>query len=172
MVTVDARFPHLLKDLRHDRGVSLRELAARVHYSHTYLWDIETGRKQPTSEIAEALDTALSASGMLAELVTEDADAQPVDRTPFTAAMQLLDTNRSQVAEVARLSWVRTRRPSGSRRGSPMGTVRQLALRHLRPQPASLETARSTAILPPHAGGHRGVTLPDGSQPAGPDPSC
>ncbi len=37
MVTVDPRFPHLLKDLRHDRGLSLRELAHLVHYSHTYL---------------------------------------------------------------------------------------------------------------------------------------
>ncbi|BCJ53395.1 hypothetical protein Asp14428_48700 [Actinoplanes sp. NBRC 14428] len=105
MVTVDPRFRHLLKDLRHDRGVSLRELAHRVHYSHTYLWDIESGHKQPTMEMAQALDRVLSGGGMLAELVTEDADSQPVDRTPLTAAMQILDTNRPQVAEIARLSW-------------------------------------------------------------------
>lgn len=105
MVTVDPRFPHLLKDLRHDRGLSLRELAARVHYSHTYLWDIESGHKPPTPEIAEALDKALSADGTLAELVTEAADVETVDRPPLTAAMQILDSNRPQVAEIARLSW-------------------------------------------------------------------
>jgi len=105
MVTVDARFPHLLKDLRHDRCLSLRELAGRVHYSHTYLWDIETGRKHPTPEIAQALDTELSAGGLLAELVTDEAEVEPVDRTSFTDAMQVLDANRPLVAELARLSW-------------------------------------------------------------------
>jgi hypothetical protein len=34
MVVVDVRFPHLLKDLRHDRGLSLRELSARVAYRY------------------------------------------------------------------------------------------------------------------------------------------
>jgi GntR family transcriptional regulator len=105
MVIVDPRFPHLLKDVRHDRGLSLRELAGRVHYSHSYLWDIETGRKQPTSEIAQLLDTTLSAGGMLAELVTEDPNLKPLDRTPLDTAMQLLDASRREVAEVARLSW-------------------------------------------------------------------
>ncbi|MEV6630080.1 UTRA domain-containing protein [Actinoplanes sp. NPDC051470] len=105
MVTVDPRFPHLLKDLRHDRGLSLRELATRMHYSHTYLWDIEIGRKQPTSEFAHAIDTALSAGGMLAELVAEDAEDEPADCTPLTAAMQVIDANRAQVADIARLSW-------------------------------------------------------------------
>jgi len=105
MVTVDARFPHLLKDLRRDRGLSLRELAGLVHYSHTYLWEFETGRKHPTPQIAHALDTALSAGGTLAELVTDDADVEPIDRTPFTDAMQVLDANRPHLAEIARLSW-------------------------------------------------------------------
>ncbi|WP_199513140.1 GntR family transcriptional regulator [Nucisporomicrobium flavum] len=42
---------------------------------------------------------------MLTELVTEEADVHPVDHSPLTAAMQVLDTNRPQVAEIARLSW-------------------------------------------------------------------
>jgi len=105
MVTVDARFPHLLRDLRHDRGLSLRELAGLVHYSYTYLWEFETGRKQPTPEIAQTLDMTLSAGGVLAELVTDEADAEPADRTPLTAAMQILDANRPHVAEIAQLSW-------------------------------------------------------------------
>jgi GntR family transcriptional regulator len=105
MVVVDARFPHLLRDLRHDRGLSLRELATRVHYSHSYLWDIETGRKQPTPDIAQTLDDALEADGMLAELVTESPAIEPVDHVPIAAAMHLLDTNRHHIEDIARQGW-------------------------------------------------------------------
>jgi transcriptional regulator with XRE-family HTH domain len=92
MVVVDARFPRLLRDLRHDRGLSLRELSTRVHHSHSYLWDIETGRRQPTPDIAQTLDDALAADGILAELVTESPAGEPVDHAPIAAAMHLLDT--------------------------------------------------------------------------------
>ena len=99
------RFPHLLKDLRHDRGLSLRELAARVHYSHSYLWDIETGRKQPTTDIAQTLDDALTADGILAELVADSPSVEPVDLAPIAAAMRLLDTNRHHIGDIARQGW-------------------------------------------------------------------
>lgn len=105
MTLVDARFPHLLKDLRHDRGLSLRELAARVHYSHSYLWDIETGRKQPTQDIAHVLDDALTAEGILAELVTDSPAVEPVDHAPIAAAMHLLHANRYPIEDIARRCW-------------------------------------------------------------------
>lgn len=104
MVGVDPRFPTLLRHLRHDRGLSLRDLARRIHYSHSYLWDLETGRKQPTLELAAALDIALTARGALTDLVTDDT-AVPVDPTPMTDAIQALETHRAQLEDVARQGW-------------------------------------------------------------------
>lgn len=77
-------FATRLKDLRVRRGLSLRRLGRLVHYSHGYLWDLETGGKQPTLEVASALDRALGADGALSALVaahttmTETAHAAPV----------------------------------------------------------------------------------------------
>jgi DNA-binding transcriptional regulator YiaG len=48
----DARFCQLLRHLRHRRGLSLRQFAQLVHFSHTYLWEIESGRKPATAHIA------------------------------------------------------------------------------------------------------------------------
>ena len=101
-MVVDPRFSTLLRDFRRDSGLSLRELSAVVHYSHSYLWEIETGRKQPTADIARTLDNALSAGGMLAELVTA---ADPAVPAPLTAAMRLLDANRGRVHELATRGW-------------------------------------------------------------------
>jgi GntR family transcriptional regulator len=69
MTTVDEQFCDLLRHLRRQRRWSLRRLAEHVNYSHTYVWEIETGRKHPTVEMAGALDRALDAGGQLAELV-------------------------------------------------------------------------------------------------------
>jgi transcriptional regulator with XRE-family HTH domain len=46
-----------LKRLRDRDGLSLRALADELTYSHTYLGDIETGRKIPTEPMAQALDS-------------------------------------------------------------------------------------------------------------------
>ena len=70
-VVADPRFPALLKQLRVQRRWSLRRFATVVNYSHTYLWELEVGRKPPTVLIAEVLDKALDAYGQLAQLVTE-----------------------------------------------------------------------------------------------------
>ncbi|WP_433793291.1 UTRA domain-containing protein [Actinoplanes sp. CA-252034] len=99
MIVVDTRFAGLLKALRQDSGLSLRSLATIVHYSHSYLWDIETGRKQPTPEVAHALDAALSAEGTLAELVTHQPDADM--NAPLSEAMRLLDGNRHHLQNLA-----------------------------------------------------------------------
>jgi GntR family transcriptional regulator len=99
MIVVDTRFAGLLKALRQDNGLSLRNLATRVHYSHSYLWDIETGRKQPTPEVARALDAALFADGTLSELVVEQPDVD-MD-APLGEAMRLLDGNRHHVQLLA-----------------------------------------------------------------------
>jgi GntR family transcriptional regulator len=103
MAVVDSHFPGLLRNLRHDRGLSLRDLARIVHYSHSYVWDLETGRKQPTPEIAAALDTALAAGGALTDLVADDTNL--VDCTPLTEAITMLEANRHQLEEIARRGW-------------------------------------------------------------------
>jgi transcriptional regulator with XRE-family HTH domain len=48
-----------LRDARRTAGLSLRELAALVHYSRGYLHDLETGRRRPTTETAARLGVAL-----------------------------------------------------------------------------------------------------------------
>ena len=103
-MAVDPRFPTLMRNLRHDNDLSLRELASTVHYSHTYLSEIETGRKRPTTDIARALDNALSAGGMLAELVT-DPSGDVVNPGPLMEAMQLIDANREQVRKLVETGW-------------------------------------------------------------------
>jgi GntR family transcriptional regulator len=106
VVVVDPRFTALLRELRGERGLSLRQLGVLVNDSHTYLWEIETSRKQPTVPLAAAVDTALDAGGRLAELVTEQ---------PASALSPTLDTtgtpiDRSRLERLA--ASTRTARPA------------------------------------------------------------
>lgn len=58
--------------LRRERlaaGLSLGDLAQRVHYSKSYLSKIERGRKAPTLDLARRCDAALRSRGALASLV-------------------------------------------------------------------------------------------------------
>ena len=68
---VDPRFPATLRRLRTERGLSLRDLAAKVHRSKSHLHEIETGCKPPHPDMARDLDAALDANGQLAGLVHE-----------------------------------------------------------------------------------------------------
>jgi len=61
-------FGEALRDLRSARGLSLRDLGRRVHYSHGYLHDLECGRKPPAVDVAAALDAALDGGGLLVRL--------------------------------------------------------------------------------------------------------
>lgn len=80
-------FAAQLKDLRVGRGLSLRRLGRLVHYSHGYLWDLETGGKQPTPEVASALDRAFGAGGALSALVAaRTATAETTHAVPETPA--------------------------------------------------------------------------------------
>ena len=51
-----------LRDLRHDRGLTLVEAADRAGVSPQYLSEIERGRKDPSSEIVAAVAGALDSS--------------------------------------------------------------------------------------------------------------
>ncbi|MBM7367904.1 helix-turn-helix domain-containing protein [Gordonia hydrophobica] len=48
-----------LRDLRHRRGERLADTASRAGVSTQYLSEIERGRKDPSSEIVEAVSVAL-----------------------------------------------------------------------------------------------------------------
>ncbi|MFG1673478.1 helix-turn-helix transcriptional regulator [Micromonospora sp. NPDC049282] len=65
----DGRFGSELRRLRASAGLSLRQLAPLVLSSRGHLHDLETGRRQPTADLAGRLDEALTASGLLLSLV-------------------------------------------------------------------------------------------------------
>jgi transcriptional regulator with XRE-family HTH domain len=63
---VAAHFAEQLRQLRKARGLTLRALAKAALQSHTYVHDLETGRKPaPAIDVVERLDRALDAGGQL-----------------------------------------------------------------------------------------------------------
>jgi transcriptional regulator with XRE-family HTH domain len=72
-VVVDPRLAQTLRRLRVERGMSVRELAARSLQTKSYVHDLETGRKtNPSPDVAQRLDDALEAGGQLAAMVSYD----------------------------------------------------------------------------------------------------
>lgn len=51
----NAQIGQLLKDLREDRGWSLRDLGMTVRMNKTYLGDIELGKRNPTVNSLEKI---------------------------------------------------------------------------------------------------------------------
>src|SRR5207244_3268492 len=68
MVVVDPGFGRRMRELRGE--LPFRALAKLTNYSHTYLWELETGRKPPSGKAAARIDVALGTGGELARLVT------------------------------------------------------------------------------------------------------
>jgi transcriptional regulator with XRE-family HTH domain len=66
---VDQRFAAKLRQLRIERGLSLRALAGRAYVAKSTISDLENGLKSPTPETARALDAALRADGALVAMV-------------------------------------------------------------------------------------------------------
>jgi transcriptional regulator with XRE-family HTH domain len=79
VVVVDPSFGTTLRNLRKERGLSLRHLGQRVRYSHTQLWEWETARSSPTREVAKRLDDALDTGGKLADMIIEASDSLTPD---------------------------------------------------------------------------------------------
>lgn len=77
----DGPFGVELRRARLRAGVSLRELAARVHYSKGHLSKIENGTKRATGDLAMRCDAALDAEGRLAALGATNPSA-PVPALP------------------------------------------------------------------------------------------
>ncbi|WP_121160044.1 helix-turn-helix domain-containing protein [Micromonospora pisi] len=61
-----------MRQLRADRGLSLRDLAKLTVYAKSYIHELETGLKQPTDQAARRIDDALGARGELSALVSAD----------------------------------------------------------------------------------------------------
>ncbi|MFY1669300.1 helix-turn-helix domain-containing protein [Plantactinospora sp. WMMB334] len=64
----DFGFAARMRELRAERAISLRKLAAVAFYGKSYLHELETGMKEPTPQAAERIDAALRAGGTLAAL--------------------------------------------------------------------------------------------------------
>lgn len=79
IITVDPRFGSFLRELREQRGLSLRRLGSLVHCSHGHLWDLEAGVKRPSKAVAALLDTSLCAEGRLSAMI-QDVSADSGER--------------------------------------------------------------------------------------------
>src|SRR5690554_2357209 len=66
---VDPRFGPLLRQLREERGLSLRRLAERALTSKSQVYSYEVGDAVPCMRTVELLDRALDVGGRLAALV-------------------------------------------------------------------------------------------------------
>jgi hypothetical protein len=62
---IDETVGEALRRWRTQRGLTLRQLAERIHYSHVYLWEIEKGAKQPPTDLIALCDRHLDAGGQL-----------------------------------------------------------------------------------------------------------
>ncbi|TCO62341.1 ATP-binding protein [Actinocrispum wychmicini] len=71
-------FGESLRSARTQRGLTLRELARRTHYSHSYLSKVENGVKRPSVELAQRCDKVLGTCGSLVQLVGLGDHAPPM----------------------------------------------------------------------------------------------
>lgn len=111
---VDPRIGTKLRQLRQERGLSLRELAQEAHYSHTHLWELEAGRKAPTLQLARWLDDFFGADAHFEALVPvksrpasgrshRAAVGEPgADALAAGAALDAVDAVRPQLEGLAR----------------------------------------------------------------------
>ncbi|MEU7929577.1 helix-turn-helix transcriptional regulator [Micromonospora sp. NPDC049107] len=79
----EVSFSERMRQLRGQRGLSLRELAKQTYYGKSYLHELETGAKPPTAHVARHVDDALHAGGELSALA---ATRQGIRRRVFVAA--------------------------------------------------------------------------------------
>jgi transcriptional regulator with XRE-family HTH domain len=94
IISTDPTFAARLRKLRTECGMSFRDFGT---ISRSYVQELESGRKRPTPEIAEALDRALSAGGTLAALVSVH-----VGPTPISAPGPTVDDDEIDALDLAR----------------------------------------------------------------------
>lgn len=91
-----AAFGATLRRLRHQRGLSIRDLAALAHRSKSHLHELETGAKPPTLEAAHQLDTLLDAGGQLVALV-DAGTVHTAEAVELVARVRASDTSPDTV---------------------------------------------------------------------------
>jgi len=79
-------FGQALRRIRTNRGLSLRGVGDLVNYSRQYIHDIETERRKPLPDLAEALDRALQTDGYLAHLASDKIEVPDSNGLPSLAA--------------------------------------------------------------------------------------
>ncbi|WP_067665708.1 helix-turn-helix domain-containing protein [Nocardia miyunensis] len=91
----DNTFGDLMRTLRKKRGLSIRALGALTVYGKTSLHYVETGDREPTTDMATRLDDALQADGALLAAAT----AAALQRLLTTAAQESSDLVRWTIEE-------------------------------------------------------------------------
>jgi transcriptional regulator with XRE-family HTH domain len=87
-------FAIALRSLRDSHGLSIRELAKKIHFSPAMVGHVESGVRSPSAAFAAAADRELKAGGMLAELHRAEAagDDDVYRRTLIAGLAGLADT--------------------------------------------------------------------------------
>lgn len=81
-------FGNALRTMRDDAGLSLSALAAHANVSKPHLGHLETGQRQPTTDVAAAIDRALHAGGVLTELAAlQRGEGDPMRRRTLLATL-------------------------------------------------------------------------------------
>jgi transcriptional regulator with XRE-family HTH domain len=80
-VTGTTAFGSLLRQCRQAAGLSLRQLAARVGYDHSYLAQVERGQRPGSADLARLCDRELDTAGRLSTTFTQSA-GRPTRGTP------------------------------------------------------------------------------------------
>lgn len=93
-------FGEQLRQLRRDRGLSLRQFEHTTHHSKTLVWEWENGRKVPTADVVARLDRILEAQGALTTAAADFAAAIPRPRSDVEAARMY--AHQGSVAEEIR----------------------------------------------------------------------
>jgi transcriptional regulator with XRE-family HTH domain len=83
---VDPRFRAILANLMMSRGVTQADLARRANLSKAHLSQLLSGTRNPSDQMARALDEALDADGQLADLVIVGAHPEDLDQIAAVAA--------------------------------------------------------------------------------------
>ncbi|RKR92354.1 helix-turn-helix protein [Micromonospora pisi] len=102
-----SRFAQRLKELRQEHGLSLRKLARLAHYSRTYLWEMETGQRNPHERLGSALDRVFGTGDELSVLAAQCPPALPrrrPARAPIMPDLRALATYRQTLEDTARLA--------------------------------------------------------------------
>ncbi len=121
-----AEFGSALRTLRSSQGLSLGDLAHLVNYSKSYLSRVETGKKQPTADLARHCDDALGGEGRLIRIAMSVPRRRTQAATTTPSVRQLPRSITDFVGRVDLLRQLDATCPEasgGQYRGSPLVLV-------------------------------------------------